>query len=558
MRLRSLTLFFLSLCLAAATATTQTLDVPEPAPPGGNQQNHPLLFREGALTQVALPQNAEGQWVLRDHQGQALQSGVIRPNERTFYFGDLAPGAYALFYQVDGENPPGLETPWKKRVFFLCLPSEVNLPEDHFFAVNAPELAANAAKGNTEQNSQFAFFYRHVEGLGLHRVRTPFYPEDAWNDSPSSETTYRWFPFEEVVQYGEQHNALFISILSPGSAGPRSRPAGTPAKTPPGQLAPALPDPDVLAEVVAAPVIHKYTKTQASPDYITALLRHFGFRLDEFCLWPGLDPASFPGGLPEAAGRASALYRKLKERSPYSAVALGLWPSQPDPQKVRELLSATANAMDVVDLPSNGPWPTLPEQAGMVETALQDLAIRDKWLALSSLAIPGADASMADALYRAEECIKKIAWARFKNFRYVAIQRFQQRNPTDTALFLPNGEPHPLCGAYFQAIRLLGGKQPVERLGFAAKTHVLYGFASSRETVLVVWVPRAGKPGRPELGLPVTIRWPDGVVGRVEDAFGMDVSADRMAKRDTGAWDILLTGEPAYLVISTSADNVKW
>ncbi|MBN1867172.1 hypothetical protein JW916_07740 [Candidatus Sumerlaeota bacterium] len=518
----------------------------------GNGTSPPAVFAESDLIQVPLVSGETGTWILVDDRAQEIRRGRIETGVRSLLFSSLPPGGYFVLW---GESTEAvrLDAPASaNRLGFVVRPGAGPLPEDHFFAVNQPGLIEEAKAGRAGGDSDCAFAFAAMKSLGIRRFRTPFLPDPPRNSGDD----YDWRALDRLERDASEAGVRFIAVLD---------------------VEPRL--------VLALPEAQKRVPTDKTAR-ARALLRRYGFKLDEFSLCDELTPDLYARRLGDGLGRSQAgellegiasVGAALKVRSPQCVVSLGclVVPAAAD-AATKNFLDASAGACDVLDYRADGTF------ADFVRTteALDRLVERTGWMAkyravgCAGIAV-GQSESIAAQRVQASETIRKLVWARSLGYRYFAAARLTDARFSSergglgaekgTAFFDANRSPRLVAGAWAHAVVRLGGTAPVARLRFHGDRIEIHAFEREGETILVVWAPEtmdrraeSAEPARADRRGVVSLLWPEEIGGEVYDPMGRRAGADRLRKKTGRERYFLADSEPAYLVLATPSETVSW
>ena len=562
---------FLAAALAPVGAFAQAapLAVPEDISPTQGR-----IFEEGTLIRLPVPEGASERWAVTDDQGRVQREGTLRVNERALYLGDLERGVYYLFWGLGKRETPGLITGPERRASFLVVPDRPAPVEDHYVAVNQPDMVEPLSEGAEPVLSrEQRFTIEAMSYLGIRRLRSSF----ARDRVRKGAGAWDFRQVAKLVDYAELRGVRFIAVLGRSTGGGKA---------------------DVTAGGNGTG-----EEAQADADYLRALLRRFGFKFDVFALWPEPNTLSFAGEAYLFVQRVEPVYRVLRARSPYSSISLGgVAPEINDPSGISRsdfmhaLFAKGAGLFDVLDICAEG---TLEEsrafamrvdelmrrfiprvQPSEVSAASRDAVIDQrrqvfKPRAVSNGALSAGEDTIADQRRQAAQIVEKMVWFRHHRYHYFALGAMidpagtgasgvDRREDRRGAIGLFSGGefyPRIAAGAVGEAVQRLAGVRVAEPLRYQSDTVEIYGFERGDETVLAGWAPDIADDLRTEKRMVVEMFWPEEVEGQVYDMLGREVTGERLRNVDEAARikRLFLVGtEPAWLVVPVRADAIRW
>lgn len=508
------------------------------------RDNPYLLYPAGQLVRLPLPQDAQGQWTLYKGTQETDRQGRLRPNEKALYFGDLSPGIYYVVWQGEGSET-------SRSLGFLLLPPEGKDPEDHFFAANQPGLAETAR----QDSSAFIFTLEAMEKLFLHRLRLNMAPrfQRTQDDQGATTVTYSWGLYDQIQQTTRERNIRLIAVLG---------------ETEPRNTGPEVGDLLLLPEA-NRPRLPQHPRNERgsvqrglTADYVRQMLRHYGFQLDEFALWP--EPNRQFSAPRRWLDRLEPVGAMLQKRSPYSAVALGGLALAEGGQRFYQadlwmpvLLEGGNPWYNVIDFPMKESWEEGRSLEKRLTAWLHGREAGKKAWALCHLAPTGkAGLNRREAQWtQARETAKWLAWCKFQNYRYVAAAALWEEAPEGQALFLRREkdlfEPRAVAGVWRQSHVVLGHKKGIRFFENAA--YVLLKLEGRKETTLVGWT----RPGQ-DRPLLVELQSREGLQVRAEDMMGADVTAGKMKALPDNRLEALFSEDPLYVRISGVGEGIGW
>lgn len=542
-------LIFLSFCLSLCGQEVAPGDPPD------------FIYPMDRQIQLPVPDNASAGWAILDHDGKLVKKGRLNVGEETLYFDGLTSGVYYFFHGLSEAEVPNERSSLDVASSFLLVAPPDALPEDHFFAVAFPHAASFMEAGTAEAES-LRFLFRAMPWLGIHRLRTHFGPRYAPVQSVEEGVAVRdWSLLDRLVGMAEYRKVRFIAVLD-------DAPEALSGKNT-GGLAPALPPPDGPA--ASAESDDAVSGSLVDDGYAKALMRHFGFKLDEFTLWPQPNREGRFFSARQWIQRLDPVYTMIKRRNRFASVSLGgldvdkaRMQFAGSPAFLDAVFHGGAPFYDVIDIPAPGNFQDSKKLALDLQKRSEASPANRKARAVSAAAIPPSQANIAGQYAQASDLLKKIVWYRFHNYRYFTLEKLSSRGGETSGLFAADPEtdnfyPRMTAAVWLHAISLLGNAKALEDLGHASEKSEIYAFEQYKKTIFVGWMPLPNAPSDNETRrIAVTLLWPDEARARVLDILGKDITSRRYVQRAPGKHDVILTEEPVFIVVNQTGDGVGW
>jgi hypothetical protein len=502
------------------------------------------IAEEGQPFRLPLPDGWTGDWTLTDDRGEQVREGSIPQGDRSVTFADLKQGIYYLF---PGGVHRATALAWTgKRLSFLVVPHSGRIPEDHFFAVNQPEMTRMAAgTDRKDPASPYCFTLDAMQRTGIHRLRTAL----PWPDAEPKQGTFDWKTFDALDQDISRAGVRLIATLG-------GTPAWAAVKPPVND--PRFSDPKTRLALPAA-------DPKNAAEYVNALLRQYGFKLDEFAAWDRPYGPRYAGTPASYSLRLQSVYTAIKTRLPYSGIAFGGVGAEPlrDRTFVRTLIDTASTSYDVLDLSVEGDYRAMKDLVRDLDAAIAETPAAERPRAVAYASIVPESETLAEQHRVARELLKESVYAHYREYRYFAYAAMVDpvREDAGPVGFFSSIDrcPRASIAAWLESLLRIGKTKPIARLGFEGDNVTTYAFDRNGESVvLVAWVPLRDNDLRSDKRVAITLYWPDEADARVLDMMGRDITAKNLRSVKSGEYHIMVDVDPIYIVVDTPMADVGW